>query len=211
MRKFIKCLTLLIISLQLCGCSAKSFEVDNSFDTDVCGVYIYSMHGSTDSGDTYDLDITFELNDNNSYVRNTVEDNYSSSDSGVYKTEDINNDLQKIVFTPSENTVFDHYKYKNMLGEYYPVDDVPTTKTFDLIIPAPSDYSPNGGMVFSKDGHYHNCVDTKNCDCDYAGASYIMKNDIIYLCPDGSDSDFYSISFYVVEGGLFSPSVEKSK
>lgn len=211
MKKVMKCLMILIISLQLCGCSTKNYEADGSFETDVKGEYIYSIHGSTDSGNTYDLDITFQLNENNSYIRNTVENNSTSSDSGTYKIEDINNDLQKIIFTTSKNTVYDLYKYKNMLGEYYKIDDIPATKTFDLIIPIPSDYSPNGGMVFSKDGHYHACTDTKNCDCDYGWASYIMKNNIIYLCSDGSDNDFYSISFYVVEGGLFSPSAKKKE
>lgn len=41
----------------------KKYEVDSSFDTDVEGEYIYSMHGFVDGGDTYDLDISYQLND----------------------------------------------------------------------------------------------------------------------------------------------------
>ena len=99
------------------------------------------------------------------------------------------------------------YKYKNMLGSIIEMKELPTSETFNYIIPDET----GGGMMFTKDGYYHACIDINNCQCDYAkDVKYIRKNNVIYFNIKNSVSDdYWQITNYVVDDYLFTPELYK--
>ena len=127
--------------------------------------------------------------------------------------EETSDDITKIALD-NDNIL---YKHKNMLGSLYEIE-VPTGKTFDLVIPTPSDNwtgsYPNAANVFDKNGFYHSCLDITNCnDTEYNHIGiyykYIRKNDIVYFIDPDIENMNYQILYYIVDGGLFFPQLYK--
>lgn len=64
-----------------------------------------------------------------------------------------------------------------MLGSIIEMKELPTSETFNYIIPDET----GGGMMFTKDGYYHACIDINNCQCDYAKDVKYIRKIMLYI------------------------------
>lgn len=219
-KKFMKWTALAMTFVLFAGCTSKQYQEDKSFETDISGIY---------SLESYDeeygliLQRDYKVEKDNTFEYQGMFMDLECYQSGTLQTEVISNEITKVIFDianieikPNEDSIYlndakmpeNIYKYKNMLGQITKVDDFPTSKTFDYVLPDGS----GGGMVYTKKGHYHLCKNIQDCNDDYAGADYVRENNIIYFHIEGADSDSYwQIANYVVDDYLFTPDVYKEK
>lgn len=205
-------ITIMIMSLT--GCS--QYEKDESYTTDLYGGYLKQI--GTEGAD-YFSQSKYILNTDNTYNYTSKEIQFNEitediiNDGKILSIEETSDDITKITLD-NDNIL---YKHKNMLGGLYEIE-IPTGKTFDLVIPTPSDNwtgsYPNTANVFDKNGFYHSCLDTTNCNDteeNHIGIyyKYIRKNDIIYFTDTDTENMDYQILYYVVDGGLFFPQLYK--
>ena len=205
---------LAIMIMSLTGCS--KYEEDNSYTTDLYGGYLNQI--GTEGSD-YFSQSKYILNTDNTYNYTSKEIQFNEitediiNDGKILSIEETSDDITKITLD-NDNIL---YKHKNMLGGLYEIE-IPTGKTFDLVIPTPSDNwtgsYPNAANVFDKNGFYHSCLDTTNCNDteeNHIGIyyKYIRKNDIIYFIDPDIENMNYQILYYVVDGGLFFPQLYK--
>ena len=203
------------------GCSKTDYQKDESYETDIIGTYKISAKIDTDDEFTYYKQ--YILNDNNTYNYESNVFGTNSESSGNYT---ISNETTSIViidfditnsFSSNEeraemNSAIQYkkiFKYKNMLGSLIAAKDLPISETFDYVIPD----EIGGGMVYTKDGYYHACIDINNCQCDYAkDTKYLRRGDAIYFNIEGSVSDdYWQIANYIVDGYLFTPELYKTE
>ena len=163
------------------------------------------------------------LNDDNTYTYESSVFGTDSKSSGDYTISNetqniveihfniinnsfINEDSAYVNFAKQYNKVF---KYKNMLGSIIEANELPTSETFDYIIPNET----GGGMVYTNDGYYHSCTDINNCQCDYAkDTKYIRKDNIIYFnIKDSVNAEYWQIAGYIVDNYLFTPEFYKAE
>lgn len=205
---------LAIMIMSLTGCS--KYEEDNSYTTDLYGGYLNQI--GTEGSD-YFSQSKYILNTDNTYSYTSKEIQFNKitediiNDGKILSIEETSDDITKIALD-NDNIL---YKHKNMLGSLYEIE-VPTGKTFDLVIPTPSDNwtgsYPNAGNVFDKNGFYHSCLDITNCndtEDNHIGIyyKYIRKNDIVYFIDPDIENMNYQILYYVVDSGLFFPQLYK--
>ena len=161
------------------------------------------------------------LNDDNTYNYESNVFGTGSKSSGNYTINSETENILIIDFDIINSTSTDEesvniksakqykkvYKYKNMLGSIIETKELPTSETFNYIIPDET----GGGMLFTKDGYYHACIDINNCQCDYAkDVKYTRKNNVIYFNIKNSVSDdYWQITNYVVDDYLFTPELYK--
>ena len=162
------------------------------------------------------------LNDDNTYSYESNVFGTSSESSGNYTINyettsiiridfDIKNDFssnEERAKMNSANQYKKMFKYKNMLGSIIEVKDLPASETFDFIIPDET----GGGMVYTKDGYYHACINIDNCQCDFAeDIKYIRKANVIYFnIKDSINSEYWQIASYIVDDYLFTPELYKT-
>ena len=209
-----------IITISLTGCS--KYEKDKSYDTDLYGSYSKNMEAflsdnaddiNEDTNYSYYLNEKYKLNTDNTFqynIKEIIEDNVtkdSSVNGKILSTEEISNDITQIVLDQeitdgstgeiSNKTI---YKYKNILGQFFKIE-VPKGKTFKLQL---TEYP-----WFDEDGQYHLC-NGDICQCSDSSPKYIRKDNIIYFqSMDEEHKDCYTIAFYIVDDGLFSPELYK--
>lgn len=218
-RKIIKVTILILISISITGCSKANYQEDESYETDIAGTYEVSAQTDSDNKTIYYKQYT--LNNDNTY---NYESNVFGTDLKSSGNYTINNEITNIIridfdiinsMSTNEESVNINsaqqykkvYKYKNMLGSIIEVKDLPGSETFDYIIPN----EIGGGMVFTKDGYYHACIDINNCQCDYAkDTKYIRKNNIIYFnIKDSISDDYWQIANYIIDDYLFTSELYK--
>lgn len=194
--------------LCLTGCSKT--EKDNSFDTDLYGIYSDNLNASNMD---YVKEESYILNKDNLY-EHIVYEKYNDNILRDFKIDDkigniyeTNSDITEIELNNGNSFEITLYKYKNMLGRFYETD-VPNTKTFDLFLKN-EDSSVNEGLAFNKNGKYHYCTNYDNCTDDSSTfTKYKHKGDYIYQ----ADSDGnWTILLYIVEDGLFGKEYVKSE
>lgn len=217
--KIIKVTILILMSISITGCSKANYQKDESYETDIIGTYEINAEADSDNKSTYYKQ--YVLNDDNTY---NYEGNVFGTDSKSNGNYTINNETENILiidFDIINSTSTDEesvninsakqykkvYKYKNMLGDVIETKELPTSEMFNYIIPNKT----GGGMVFTKDGYYHACIDIDNCQCDYAkDTKYIRKDNIIYFNIKGSGTDnYWQIADYVIDDYLFTPELYK--
>ena len=167
----------------------------------------------------YFLEHTYALSKDGTYNYTSKEIQYNEvteDNNGTGKISEIENISDKITKITFDSGII-KYKYKNMLGEII-FEKIPSQKTFDLIIPTPNENwtgsHPNEAIVFKKDGYYHSCLDTTNCNDteeNHIGIyyKYICKDDLIYFIDPSVENMNYQILYYIVEDGLFTPELYK--
>lgn len=194
--------------LCLTGCSKT--EKDNSFDTDLYGIYSDNLNASNMD---YVKEESYILNKDNLY-EHIVYEKYNDNILRDFKIDDkigniyeTNSDITEIELNNGNSFEITLYKYKNMLGRFYETD-VPNTKTFDLFLKN-EDSSVNEGLAFNKDGKYHYCTNYDNCTDDSSTfTEYKHKGNYIYQ----ADSDGnWTILLYVVDDGLFGKEYTKTE
>lgn len=207
------------MSISITGCSKANYQKDESYETDIIGTYEINAEADSDNKTTYYKQ--YVLNDDNTY---NYESNVFGTDSKSSGNYTINNETENILiidFDIINSTSTDEesvninsakqykkvYKYKNMLGDIIETKELPTSEMFNYIIPNKT----GGGMIFTKDGYYHACIDIDNCQCDYAkDTKYIRKDNIIYFNIKGSGTDnYWQIADYVIDDYLFTPELYK--
>lgn len=217
--KIIKAMTFILMSISITGCSKADYQKDESYETDVVGIYEISAKTELDNEITYCKQYT--LNSNNTYNYESNVFGTSVKSSGEYAVYNETSNIIRIDFDitnySSDNeesvninsakqykTVF---KYKNMFGSIDEAKDFPTSKTFNYIIP----FKTGGGMVYTKDGYCHACIEINNCQCDNAKEmKYIRKDNVIYVnIKDSVSDDYWQIGGYVVDEYLFTPELYK--
>lgn len=198
------------------GCSNYRYEENKSYDTDIIGTY--GVIDKTDKDEKRIYNKRYILNEDNSYNYEGFFFDTSSISNGTYDYKKISNNLIEIKFNVKNITYEPNkkdydaqnaaqtsllIKCKNMLGNIFEAGDVPETETFNYILPT----DECGGMVFTKDGYYHACMDTGNCKCNYSkDTKYKRKDDIIFFDNKDSDDDYYwHIGYYIIDYYLFSP------
>jgi hypothetical protein len=218
-KKVIKTIILILMAISITGCSKANYQKDESYETDIIGTYEINAEADSDNKTTYYKQ--YVLNDDNTY---NYESNVFGTDSKSSGNYTINSETENILiidFDIINSTSTDEelvniksakqykkvYKYKNMLGSIIEMKELPTSETFNYIIPDET----GGGMMFTKDGYYHACIDINNCQCDYAkDVKYIRKNNVIYFNIKNSVSDdYWQITNYVVDDYLFTPELYK--
>lgn len=215
-KKMLMLISLLLSIFVVTGCS--KYEKDTSYNTDLYGTYV--NHIGTE-GSNYFSENKYIFNTDNTYNYISKEIQYNETTENTNETgkillsENISDDITKITF---DSDVIE-YKYKNMLGGLYELE-IPSGKTFDLVIPTPSDNwagsYPNAANVFDKNGIYHSCLDITKCEDteeNHMGVyyQYVRKNNLIYFIdPSISDMD-YQILYYIVDDGLFYPELYKQE
>lgn len=206
---------LAIMIISLTGCS--KYEKDESYSTDLYGAFSWSI-GEENSN--YLQKNTYIINSDNTYKNIFKEvingtSNENQIDGKILLIEEISNNITKITFE-NDNIL---YNYKNMLGSLYEIE-IPTGKTFNLIIPTPSDKwtgsYPNAAYVFDENGVYHSCLDTTNCNDteeNHMGIyyKYVRKDNIIYFIDPSVEDMSYHILYYIVDDGLFFPELYKTE
>lgn len=174
--KIIKATILILMSISITGCSKNNFQKDESYETDIVGTFEISAKTDTDDEITYYKQ--YALNDDNTYSYESNVFGTSSKSSGNYTINnwttsiiridfDITNSFSSNEERAKMNSAIQYkknFKYKNMLGSIIDAKDLPTSETFDYIIQNETE----SGMVFTKEGYYHACIDISNCQCDDA-------------------------------------------
>lgn len=219
--KVLKLLIIAIMFVNVVGCVKVDRQKDTSFETDIVGAY--EIKGQTDEDNEITYYKKYMLEDDNSYAYESSVFGTESKSNGIYTANNLTSNIIEIDFD-IKNVSFDNedsvdvnsarqykkvFKYKNMIGSIVAANNIPNTETFDYVI---SDEF-GGGMSFSKDGQYHNCINLKDCKCDYAscaGAKYVRKDNIIYF-NTGESNNYWSISNYIVDDYLFTPELYKIK
>lgn len=218
-RKIVKTTISILLAISITGCSKANYQKDESYETDIIGTYEINAEADSDNKTTYYKQ--YVLNDDNTYNYESNVFGTDSKSSGNYtiniETENIliiDFDIINSTSTDEESVNINSakqykkvYKYKNMLGDIIETKELPTSEMFNYIIPNKT----GGGMVFTKDGYYHACIDIDNCQCDYAkDTKYIRKNNIIYFNIKGSGTDnYWQIADYVIDDYLFTPELYK--
>lgn len=226
--KFSIIILLAIITIFLTGCS--KYEKDKSYDTDLYGSYLENIEASNIS---YTRNESYTFNTDNSYnhtYKEVMDGNVNSDideNGKILSTEEMSNDITQIVLdqeitdgSTGETSNLVMYKYKNMIGHSnsFIKTEIPNGKTFDLIIPTPSENwtgsYPNAANVFDKNGFYHSCLDITNCndtEDNHVGLyyKYVCKNNIIYFIDPSVEGMNWQILYYIVEDGLFAPELYK--
>lgn len=215
-KKMFMLISLLLSLFVITGCS--KYEKDNSYNTDLYGTYV--NHIGTKGSNYFSEDkYIFNTDNTYNYISKEIQYNETTEDTNeigkILLSENISDDITKITF--DSNVI--EYKYKNMLGGLYELD-IPSGKTFDLVIPTPSDNwagsYPNAANVFDKNGIYHSCLDITKCEDteeNHMGVyyKYVRKNNLIYFIdPSVTDMD-YRILYYIVDKGLFYPELYKQE
>lgn len=222
-----KCRIVIVLLLitTLTGCS--KYKKDESYDTDLYGTYVQKL-GTDDA--SYVLNISYELNNNNTYnyIYNEINNGETINDANksgkILSIEEISDNITQITldreiteWSTGETSNEVIYKYKNMLGSFLETD-VPTGKTFELVIPTPSENwtgsFPNAANVFDKNGYYHSCLDVAECNDtveEHKGVfyEYVRKNNIIYFIDPSAENMNYQILYYIVDDGVFAPEYYK--
>lgn len=215
--KFSVTIILLVVTIiSLTSCS--KYEKDKSYSTDLYGSYSNQI-GTAGTNYFSESKYIFNTDDTYNYMSKEIQYNEITEDINsegkILLIEEITNDITKIILE-NDNIL---YKYKNMLGALYEIE-VPTGKTFDLIIPTPSNNwtgsYPNAAYLFDKNGILHSCLDTTNCNDteeNHMGIyyKYIRKNDIIYFIDPSVKDMNYQILYYVVDNGLFYPELYRTE
>lgn len=220
-------MVLLLSMFAITGCS--KYEKDTSYDTDFYGSYLKCIE-DVNSSISYSLNNNYIFNEDNTYNHTCKEiidgtKNIDSDTNGkILSIEQISDDITQITLDEETTELSTDnisnkiiYKYKNMLGGLYEID-IPSGKTFDLVIPTPSDNwagsYPNAANVFDKNGIYHSCLDITKCEDteeNHMGVyyKYVRKNNLIYyIDPSITDMD-YQILYYIIDNGLFYPELFK--
>lgn len=201
---------LVIMTLSLTGCS--KYEKDKSYDTDLYGSYSEYVEASNAS---YSRNESYSFNTDNTYnhiYKEVMAGNINNdiNESGkILSTEETSNDIVKITldreiteWSTGETSNKIIYKYKNMIGGLYEVK-VPDGKTFKLQL---SSYA-----WFDEEGQYHMC-NGDNCKCSDSSPKYVRKNNIIYFqSMDTEHRNCYTIGYYIVDDGLFTPELYKAE
>lgn len=218
--KFSIIILLAIITVSLTGCS--KYEKDESYDTDLYGSYSKNMEAflsdnaddiNEDTNYSYYLNEKYKLDTDNTFqynIKEIIEDNVtkdSSVNGKILSTEQISNDITQIVLdqeitdgSTGETSNKTIYKYKNILGQFLKIE-VPKGKTFKLPL---SEYA-----WFDEEGQYHLC-NSNNCQCSDSSPKYVRKDNIIFFqSMDEEHKDCYTIGYYIVEDGLFTPELYK--
>ena len=199
---------LVIVTISLTGCS--KYEKDESYSTDLYGYYSENVEASNIS---YSRNESYTFNTDNTYSYNYKEiidetiNNDFSINGKILSIEEISNDITRIALdqeiaglSTGENSNKTIYKYRNILGIFYEIE-VPKGKTFELHL---NDYA-----WFDEEGQYHLCNDD-NCECDTSSPKYIRKDNIIYFqSMDEEHKYFYTIGMYIVQNGIFVPTLYK--
>ena len=217
--KIIKTIILILMAISITGCSKANYQKDESYETDIIGTYEINAEADSDNKTTYYKQ--YVLNDDNTYNYESNVFGTGSKSSGNYTINSETENILIIDFDIINSTSTDEesvniksakqykkvYKYKNMLGSIIETKELPTSETFNYIIPDET----GGGMLFTKDGYYHACIDINNCQCDYAkDVKYTRKNNVIYFNIKNSVSDdYWQITNYVVDDYLFTPELYK--
>lgn len=208
---------LAIITISLTGCS--KYEKDKSYDTNLYGSYSKNMEAfisddiNEDTNYLYYLYEKYKLNIDNTCqynVKEIIEDNVtkdSSANSKILSIEEISDDITQITldqeitdWSTGETSNKTIYKYKNILGQFFKIE-VPKGKTFKLQL---SEYA-----WFDEEGQFHLC-NGDNCQCSDSSPKYVRKDNIIYFqSMDDEHSNCYTIGYYIVDDGLFTPQLYK--
>lgn len=212
---------LAIITISLTGCT--KYEKDESYDTDLYGSYSKNIEAYV-SENVYDIDNEtkysyylcekYQFNTDDTYqytVKETIYDDTvkdNSDDGNILSIEEISDDITKITldqeiteWSTGEKSNQIIYKYKNMLGSIVEIE-VPKSKTFELYL--------DSGVWFDEEGQYHTCIDSDSCNCSEINPHYIRKSNIIYFqSMDDEHSNCYTIGCYILDNGLFCPSLYK--
>ena len=207
------------MSICITGCTKNEYQKDESYKTDIIGTYEISTRTDKDNEFTYYKQ--YALYDDNTYSYESNVFGTSSESSGNYIINNETTSITRIDFDITNNLASNEertkmnsanqykkiFKYKNMLGSLIEAKDLPTSDTFDYIIPD----EIGGGMVYTKDGYYHACIDINNCQCDYAkDTKYIRKDNIIYFNIKSYGNDnYWQITDYIVDDYLFTPELYK--
>ncbi|MBE5948199.1 MAG: hypothetical protein E7261_04120 [Lachnospiraceae bacterium] len=202
--KFLSVLCILFF-IPLTGCA--KYEEDLSQNVEIYGLYLQDII-STDS--SYILNESYNFNQDNTYqhiVKEVFSDTVmrdSNTSGEILVIEELSDELTKITlsqkvidFWTREESNEILYKYKNMLGNFCEAE-IPNSKTFNLEL---------DGIWFDKDGQYHICAGAETCDC--SPIKYIKKDNIIYFQSISEKGKYYTIAFYVLDEGLFSPELYK--
>lgn len=201
---------LAIITIYLTGCS--KYEEDKSYDTDLYGSYSEYVEASNVS---YSRNESYTFNTDNTYnyiYKEVIDGNVNSDideNGKILSTEKISKDITQITldqevteWSTGETSNQFIYKYKNMIGGFFETK-VPNGKTFKLQL---SEYA-----WFDEEGQYHLC-NGDNCQCSDSSPKYVRKNNIIYFqSMDQEHKDCYTIVYYIVEDGLFTPELYKTE
>ena len=201
-RKIIKTTFLILMAISITGCSKADYQKDESYETDIIGTYEINAEADSDNKTTYYKQ--YVLNDDNTY---NYESNVFGTDLKSSGNYTINNETENITIIDFDIINSTSTKYKNMLDSIIETKDLPTSETFNYIIPNET----GGGMVFTKDGYYHACIDINNCQCEYAkDTKYIRKDNIIYFnIKDSGNDNYWQITNYAIDDYLFSPELYK--
>ena len=219
MGKIIKTTFLILMAISITGCSKADYQKDESYETDIIGTYEINAEADSDNKTTYykqyvlNGDNTYnyesnvfgtDLKSSGNYTINNETENITIIDFDIINSTSTNEESVNINSAKQYKKV---YKYKNMLGSIIETKDLPTSETFNYIIPNET----GGGMAFTKDGYYHACIDINNCQCEYAkDTKYIRKDNIIYFnIKDSGNDNYWQITNYVVDDYLFSPELYK--
>lgn len=218
-------IVLLLSMFAIAGCS--KYEKDDSYDTNLYGSYLKCIE---DMNNSYSLNNNYTFNEDSTYnhkckeIINGTKNTDSDTNGKILSIEQISDDITQITLDEEitelstdniSNKII--YKYKNMLGGLFKLE-IPSGKTFDLIIPTPSDNwagsYPNAANIFNKNGIYHSCLDTTNCNDteeNHMGVyyEYVRKNNVIYFIDPRIDDMDYQILYYITDNGLFFPELYK--
>ena len=127
----------------------------------------------------------------------------------ILSIEEISNDITQITLdqkvvdgSTGETSNETIYKYKNILGYFLKIE-VPKGKTFKLQL---SEYA-----WFDEEGQYQYHLSNNDiCQCSDSSPKYVRKGNIIYFqSMDEEHKDCYTIYYYIVDDGLFTPRLYK--
>lgn len=208
--RFVILLFFILITI-LTACS--KYEKDVSTNANLYGSYSKTIE-ATNVSYSDNTNYTFFENNEYNYSRKEVIEETVTQDVNkngkILSIEEISDDIikiildQKVVELESDEAYNKSiYKYKNILGSFYECT-IPDGKTFDL-------KSTDLAFWFDKQGQYHLCVDTSECDCKINCPQYVRKNDIVYFQSMSEEyKNTYAIGAYVVDRGLFFPELYKT-
>lgn len=232
MKKIFSLIILISITFTFTGCA--KYEKDESYDTDLYGSYSHEMGTPEGSEYQYYSYTMYQFNQDNTYhyeskeisSNETTED--TKEDGKILSIEEVSDDITKITLDEevidwatqeSSNEIL--YKYKNMISHShsYIATEIPNGKKFDLIIPTPHENwtgsYPNSAIIFDKNGFYHSCLDSTNCNDteeNHKGVyyKYVRKGNLIYFLDTDAENSYYQILYYIVDDALFHPNFYKA-
>lgn len=227
LKNIIFLIILISIIFTLTGCA--KYEKDESYDTDLYGSYSHEMGTPEGSDIQYYSYAMYQFNSDNTYHYESKEISSNETtqdineDGKILSVEEISDDITKITldkeiddWSIQESSNLIMYKYKNMVSysHSYIATEIPNGKNFDLIIPTPHENwtgsHPNSAIIFDKNGFYHSCLDSTNCNDteeNHIGVyyKYIRKGNLIYFIDTNAENPYYQILYYIVDDAMFYP------